>query len=334
MRRVFLLGLAAFTQACGAPLEQESIAGEVAELSSLPKGQVAVAERSHLDPASLFTSWGWLYYAEPSDPSGPFTLLTKPSNYPRALAAVRIPPACSGDVCSPFKPRQCVFWLDGSANVKSKCETPLNGWGSTGNLSPTEVEGGEIRRLVAVSEPGSGAPALVALNTANKVLVNWYQDGGWAGWCVARTLASSDVLDLAAYQGSSGTLSYMVNRTLSSPTRTVFYRSSISAFSCPNASGNPTSVLTSTVAPLPRFTATSGAVFALDSAGTIVQLWGGQELFTVQPEPFVSMGYRLAQHDGMDWDAFYAISSDGSFWESESPRTVDSAWHREWREVP
>jgi hypothetical protein len=333
MRKVTMLACLAFMQACGAPLESEPTALEAAELSVFPKGQVAIAERSHAEPASLFTSWGWLYYAAPSDPSGPFTLLTKPSSYPKTLAAVRIPPSCSGDICSPFKPRQCVFWVEG-ANVKSKCETSLNGWGNTGNLSSSEVEGGEIRRLVGVSEPGAGIPALVALNTANKVLVNWYQNGSWAGWCVARTLASSDVLDLAAYQSSSGTVSYMVNRTLSGPTRTVFYRTSLSAFACPNSSGNPSSVLTSSVAPLPRFVATPGAVFALDTAGTIIQHWNGQELSTVQPEPFVSIGFRLAQHDGMDWDAFYGISTDGSFWESETPRTVDSAFHREWREVP
>jgi hypothetical protein len=40
-------------------------------------------------------------------------------------------------------------------------------------LSSADVGEGQIRRLVGVSEPGGGAPALLALNTANQVLVNW-----------------------------------------------------------------------------------------------------------------------------------------------------------------
>lgn len=336
MRTFSLVGFLALTAACGAPMVEEPagaepIGTEDAELSLFPKGQVAVTERTHADPVALFQSWGYLYSRPPTEPPTPLTLLTKPSSAPKALAAVRIPASCSGDFCNPTRPRQCVAWLSGT-NVRAKCETTLLGWGTDFTLSSTDVEGGEIRRLVGVSEPGSGAPALLALNTANKVLVNWYQAGAWTGWCVARTLTSSDMLDLAAYQAADGTVTYLVNRTLTAGTR--FYSSSIAPFSCPNATGNPATLLTSNVFPLPRFTAAPNAIFALDENGVIVQHWGNQVLFTSAPEPFLAMAYRLRQRDGMNWDAFYAVSTDGSAWESESPRTVDSAWHRDWREAP
>jgi hypothetical protein len=320
---------------CSAPLEGdegEPVAADGLELSVLPKGQVAVSEASDSSPVSLFTSWGWLYYRAPGS-TEPMELFATPSSYPKGLAAVRTPRVCRGEICSGASPHQCVAWLEG-ANVRSRCESALLGWGGTTTISPTTVEGGEIRRLVGVSDPVAKLPALVALNTANKVLVNWYQSGGWTGWCVARTLSFSDANDLAAYQVPSGSVTYVLNRTLSSPTRTAFYKSTTAPLACDNALGNPATALTTSVAPTSRLAATPGALFALDAQGAIVQFWDTaptQPLVTVAPKPFQSFAHRLIDNQ---IDELYAQAGDGSVWESRHLRVVDSAFHREWTEVP
>jgi hypothetical protein len=343
-----ILLLASGTWACSGPsgfeftegyeeASGEPVGSEAAELSSLPKGHIAFAEASHASAPSIFASWGYVYYAPPTAPSGPFELLAKPSSAPKALAAVRIPISCTGDICSATKPHQCVYWIEGS-NVRGMCESRLGGWGSPSTLSSTNVEGGQIRRLIGVSEPRMNAPALVALNTANKVLVNWYRNGAWTGWCAVRTLQLDGIVDFTAYQTNiEGKIFYYVNRTLASPTRTEFYRGAIyESFVCDDAGPPEQSVLVTASTSLPRFTATFGAIFALDEAGTIHQYWESPRKWvaTVQPEQFQSLTVRIANHDGADWDALYGLSTDGSAWESEAPRTEEASWHRSWREIP
>jgi hypothetical protein len=337
MRKGLVSGLVLLTQACGPVLEGDPLGSEEGGLSMLAKGHVAIAETSHSEPPSVFMSWGYIYYRAPTDPTGPMTLLARPSSYPKALAAVRLPPSCSGDICDPRAPRQCVFWIEG-ANVRGTCESRLLGWGGSFTLSSTNVQGGEIRRLVAVSEPGVNAPALLALTTNNKVLVNWYQSNAWAGWCVAATWSSATPHDIAAYQRANGNVSYTMNKE---GWDTVTYQQTLAPFSCPNTSGTSGAFVNDDVGPLERIAVaqnSSGALFGIADApdgqpGRLVR-FTFQPFWVQPPEPLRAVAYRNSIHDGKEWDALYVVSTDGSLWESEELRGPVGDSRRVWTEMP
>jgi hypothetical protein len=336
MRKILVSGFVLLTQACGPALEGESLGSEEGGLSLLGKGHVAIAETSHSEAPSVFMSWGYIYYRAPNDPTGPMTLLARPSSYPRALAALRLPPSCSGDVCDPLAPRQCAFWIEG-ANVRGTCESRLLGWGGSFTLSSTSVGGGEIRRLVAVSEPGANAPALLALTTNNKVLVNWYQSNAWAGWCVAATWGSVAIpQDISAYQRTNGNVSYTMN---SEGWDTVTYEQTLAPFSCPNTSIPSGTFRNDDIGPIERIaSAPNAALFGIADApdgqpGRLVRLTS-QPDWIRPPEPLRAVAYRKSVHDGKDWDALYVVATDGSLWESEELRGPLGDARRVWTEMP